>query len=80
MEHSPAATCAPPLAFSAGRSTVAGAPAQLWPASWQLEQVALLTTLCTIDGGALPLMLPNMKLLNVPGAWQLSQAAVPIGT
>jgi len=50
VEHSPAATCAVPSALSAGRSLVAGVPAQLIPASWQLEQAAELTTLCTIEG------------------------------
>ena len=33
VEHSPVATCAVPSAFTAGRSTVAGAPIQLCPAS-----------------------------------------------
>ncbi len=57
-----------------------GVPAQLIPASWQLEQAAELTTLCTIAGGAAPLAFVNVNAVKVPGAWQLSQAAVPKGT
>jgi hypothetical protein len=52
----------------AGRTLVTGVPAQLIPASWQLEQAAALTTLCTIDGGAVPLALVKVNAVKVFGA------------
>ena len=61
-------TCAVPSALVAGRRRVAGAPAQLWPASWQAEQAMLLTTLCTIAGAAVPVRLLKLKLLKFAGA------------
>src|SRR5258707_2195324 len=79
VEHSPATTCGVPSALVAGRTTVPGDPAQLMPTSWQLEQAAELTTLCTIAGGAAPLAFVNANALKVPGAWQLSQSAVRSG-
>jgi len=79
VEHSPEATCALPSALVAGRSTVGGAPIQLLPFSWQLEQVAALTALCTMAGGAVPLAFANMNDPKVELEWQLSQAAVPKG-
>ncbi len=68
VEHSPASTCGVPSALSTGRTLVLGVPAQLIPASWQLEQAAELTTLCTIAGGAAPLAFVNVNAVKVPGA------------
>jgi hypothetical protein len=53
---------------------------KLLPASWQVEQGVELTTLCTIEGGAIPLALANTKDVKLAGAWQLSQLAAPNGT
>ena len=50
-----------------GTVLVAGVPIQLLPASWQVEQGAAETTLCTMVGGALPLALVNAKLVKLPG-------------
>jgi len=43
----------------AGGSTVAGAPAQSLPVAWQVAQVMLVTTECTIAEGAVPLAFVN---------------------
>src|SRR5258706_12928503 len=65
VEHSPATTCGVPSALVAGRTTVAGDPIQLIPASWQLEQAAELTALCTIAGAAVPLALAKVNAVKV---------------
>src|SRR5258706_627391 len=80
LARSPATTCGVPSALVAGRTLVLGVPAQLIPASWQLEQAAELTTLCTIAGGAAPLAFVNLNAVQLPGSWQLLQAALPKGT
>ena len=63
-----------------GSVLVAGAPTKLRPAAWQVAQATPETAGCTIAGGAVPLALVNTKVVKLPGAWQLSQAAEPIGT
>jgi hypothetical protein len=63
-----------------GRSTVTGVPAQLFPASWQVEQAVAATAACTIAGGAVPVMLLNLKVVTFAAAWQVSQAVEPKGT
>ena len=79
VEHSPAATCAVPSAFFAGRTLVAGVPMKVLPASWQVEQTIAVTRLCTIDGGAVPLALLIRKVLKLLAEWQPSQAIAPVG-
>src|SRR5258706_13590063 len=79
FRSSPASTCGVPSALSTGRTLVLGVPAQLIPASWQLEQAADPTALCTIAGGAVPLAFANANAVKEPRAWQHSQAAVPKG-
>ena len=68
------------VALAGAAVFVAGVPIQFLPASWQVEQGAAETRPCTIADGAVPLALANRKVVKFPGAWQLSQAAVPIGT
>src|SRR5258706_10538838 len=80
LARSPATTCGVPSALVAGRTLVLGVPAQLIPASWQLEQAAELTTLCTIAGGAAPLAFVNVNAVKVTSAWHPSQAPAPNGT
>ncbi len=80
VEHSPAATCALPSALVAGRNKVAGAPSQLWPCSWQLEQAALATALCTMAGGVVPLAFTKLKALKFDALWHNAQSALPTGT
>src|SRR5258706_15484104 len=70
LARSPATTCGVPSALVAGRTLVLGVPAQLIPASWQLEQAAELTALCTIAGGAAPLAFANTKELKVEAPWR----------
>ena len=69
-----------PSALVAGRSRVPGAPAQLLPCSWQLEQTVVLTELCTMAGGAVPLALTNTNDAKLELEWQFSQPLVPTGT
>src|SRR5260221_2907781 len=80
VEHSPAVTCAVPSALSSGRTTVAGDPIQLMPFSWQDEQAVMVTRLCTMEGGAVPLAVLKEKLLKLDEEWQPSQASVAVGT
>src|SRR5882672_8221221 len=60
----------------AGRSV---APLKLVVLKWQVEHTPALTMLCTIEGGAVPLLLVNEKLLKLDEEWQPSQAIVPVG-
>src|SRR5258706_10960956 len=64
----------------AGRISVLGEPAQLIPASWQLERAAELTALCTIAGGAAPLAFANTKELKLEPPWHSEQSVAPTGT
>ncbi len=66
--HSPVATCAVPSAFFAGRTTTGGEPTKLLPASWQVEQAVELTTLCTIEGGAVPDLFAKRNVEKFDGA------------
>ena len=72
-------TCGVPSAFSAGRTLVAGLPTQVLPASWQVEQAVAVTSVCTIEGGAVPLALVKLKLVKELLEWQPSQAIEPTG-
>jgi hypothetical protein len=65
-----------------GSTLVAGVPAQVLPCAWQVAQLVLETAACTIEGGAVPLALVNLKppVAKLVFEWQLSQAADPNGT
>src|SRR5258705_5836379 len=73
VEHSPASTCGVPSALSTGRTLVLGVPAQLIPASWQLEQAADPTALCTIPGAAVPLTRSEERRVGKAGRSRWSQ-------
>ena len=77
-EHSPLTGCVVPFASVSGRSTVGGTPGHpVIVFSWQLEHLMPVTALCTMDGGAAPLLFANLK---VSVRWQAPHSAPASGT
>ena len=50
------------------------------PRSWQLEQAAAVTALCTMAGGAVALRLAKLKELKFELLWHRAQSVAPMGT